>query len=48
MEPYYDPRRINDYIINGHRISFRDYVIAITSNRRKPKTFKKNKRKKRR
>lgn len=48
MEPYCDPRRIKDYIINGHRISFRDYVTAITSKRRKPKTVKKNKGKKRR
>jgi hypothetical protein len=44
MEPYCDyPLRNKDYIINGHRISFRDYVAAITTKRRKPKTVKKNK-----
>jgi hypothetical protein len=40
-EPY--PFSMRDFYWIGQNMSFREYVTAITSKRHKPKTVKKNK-----
>lgn len=43
MNPYYDPLGYKDYMmLNKSYLSFADYVTAISSKRRKPKTVKRN------
>lgn len=45
MDLFYNPFDMRDFY-HVSRLSFRDYVTAITSKRRKPKTIKRKKKSK--